>query len=216
MAKQFDSFGVADMAAQAIRSGTSAEDFAKQIMDHVAKRGTAWTPEIGMSSTEARRFSIVRAVSAMLSNDWSKAGLEREASNAFAEKAKAAGIQRQAENSLFLPMEVQKRDMTVGTTTAGGHMVATTLRPQDFIELLRNATLLKSWAPARWAAWSATPTSPSRPAPRPATGFRPKRRASPRASRPSACCNCGRKCWAPTPRFPACCCSKARRMPICS
>jgi HK97 family phage major capsid protein len=41
-------------------------------------------------------------------------------------------------------MEVQKRDMTVGTTTAGGHMVATTLRPQDFIELLRNATLLKA------------------------------------------------------------------------
>ena len=143
MAKQFDSFGVADMAAQAIRSGTGAEDFARQIMDHVAKRGTTWTPEIGMSSTEARRFSIVRAVSAMLSGDWSKAGLEREASNAFAEKAKAAGIQRQAENSLFLPMEVQKRDMTLGTAGAGGNMVATTLRPQDFIELLRNATLLK-------------------------------------------------------------------------
>ena len=30
--------------------------------------------------------------------------------------------------------------MTVGTTTAGGNMVATNLRPQDFIELLRNAT----------------------------------------------------------------------------
>ena len=144
MAKQFDSFGVADMAAQAIRSGTGAEDFAKLIMDHVAKRGTTWTPEIGMSSTEARRFSIVRAVSAMLSGDWSKAGLEREASNAFAEKAKAAGIQRQAENSLFLPMEVQKRDMTVGTASAGGNMVATNLRPQDFIEILRNATLLKA------------------------------------------------------------------------
>jgi hypothetical protein len=30
MAKQFDSFGVSDMAAQAIRNGTSAEDFTKQ------------------------------------------------------------------------------------------------------------------------------------------------------------------------------------------
>ena len=40
-------------------------------------------------------------------------------------------------------MEVQKRDMTLGTAGAGGNMVATTLRPQDFIELLRNATLLK-------------------------------------------------------------------------
>lgn len=144
MAKQFDSFGVGDMAAQAIRSGTGAEDFAKQIMDHVAKRGTAWTPEIGLSAQEVKRYSIVRAIRAMLANDWSGAGLEREASNAFAAKAQQAGLQRQAENSFFLPMEVQRRDMTVGTTTAGGHMVATTLRPQDFIELLRNATLLKS------------------------------------------------------------------------
>lgn len=33
--------------------------------------------------------------------------------------------------------------MTVGSPTAGGNMTATNLRPQDFIELLRNATLLK-------------------------------------------------------------------------
>ena len=144
MAKQFESFGVAEMAAQAIRNGTSAADFQKQILDHVSKHGTKWTPEIGMSASETKRFSILRGIRALFSGDWSQAGLEREASNAFAEKAQAAGIQRQAENSLFLPMEVQKRDLTVGTPTAGGHMVATNLRPQDFIELLRNATLLKA------------------------------------------------------------------------
>ena len=60
---------------------------AKLIMDHVAKRGTTWTPEIGMSAQEVKRYSIVRAIRAMLANDWSGAGLEREASNAFAEKA---------------------------------------------------------------------------------------------------------------------------------
>ena len=144
LAKQFESFGLGELPAQAIRNGTSAEDFTKQLMAHVAQRGQAWTPEIGLSAQEVKRYSIVRAIRAMLANDWSGAGLEREASNAFAAKAQQAGLQRQAENSFFLPMEVQRRDMTVGTTTAGGHMVATTLRPQDFVELLRNATLLKS------------------------------------------------------------------------
>lgn len=144
LAKQFESFALGELPAQAIRNGTSAEDFTKEIMAHVAQRGQAWTPEIGLSAQEVKRYSIVRAIRAMLANDWSGAGLEREASNAFAAKAQQAGLQRQAENSFFLPMEVQRRDMTVGTTTAGGHMVATTLRPQDFIELLRNATLLKS------------------------------------------------------------------------
>lgn len=143
LAKQFETFGVKDMADQAIRNGVSSEDFSKALMDHVAKRGAQWTPEIGMNPQEVKRFSVVRAIGAMMSGNWSQAGLEREASDAFAAKAKSAGVQRQAENSFFLPMEVQRRDMTVGTASAGGNMVATDLRPQDFIELLRNATRIK-------------------------------------------------------------------------
>lgn len=143
LAKQFESFGVKDMADQAIRNGTSSDEFSKALMDHVAKRGTQWTPEIGMTEPEAKRFSIVRAIGAMMSGNWQNAVLEREASDAFAAKAKGAGIQRQAENSFFLPIEVQKRDMTVGVAGAGGNMVGTNLRPQDFIALLRNATMLK-------------------------------------------------------------------------
>jgi len=143
IATQFEKFDVKAMADHAIRSGTSVDDFTKAIMDHVAKRGTTWTPEIGMTPKEVKTFSIVRAIRAMLANDWSSAGLEREASVAFADKAQKAGIQRQHESSFFLPMEIQRRDMTVGTGTAGGNMVATNLRPQDFISLLRNSTLLK-------------------------------------------------------------------------
>ena len=67
---------------------------------------------------------------------------------AFAERAEKAGIQRQAENSFFLPVEVQRRDMTVASATGGGNMVATDLRPQDFIGLLRARTWCASSAPA--------------------------------------------------------------------
>lgn len=142
---QFADFeGAKEMANAAIRSGKSVEDFTSEIHGLIAKRGTQWSPEIGMTAKEVKSFSVVRAVNAMLANDWTHAGLEREASNAFADKASKAGIQRQAPNSFFLPMEIQKRDMTVGTAGAGGNMVATNLRPQDFIELLRHATLIKT------------------------------------------------------------------------
>lgn len=144
VAKQFEHFQLGEMPQQAIRNGISSEDFAKQVMDHIAARGAQqWQPAIGMTGQETKQYSIIKAIRAMLSGDWSNAGLERAASIAFADKATAAGLQRQSENSFFLPFEVQKRDMTVGTATAGGNMVATTLRPQDFIEMLRNRTLLK-------------------------------------------------------------------------
>jgi len=144
VAKQFEHFQLGEMPQQAIRNGISSEDFAKQVMDHIAARGAQqWQPEVGMTSKETKQYSIIKAIRAMLSNDWSNAGLERAASIAFADKAAAAGLQRQSENSFFLPFEVQKRDLTVGTATAGGNMVATTLRPQDFIEMMRNRTLLK-------------------------------------------------------------------------
>lgn len=134
--------GIKSLADQAIRDGMPAEDFAKLAMKHVGEKGNKWQPEIGMSQKEAARFSMVRAINALLTNDWSKAGLEREASEAFAEKAQRAGLQRQQQASFFLPIEVQKRDLTVGTATAGGNMVATELRPQDFIELMRARTLI--------------------------------------------------------------------------
>ena len=119
----------------------------KHVNKHLSERGSKWAPEIGMSQGEAKRFSVVKAVRAMMSGDWSNAGLEREASKAFAERAEKAGIQRQAENSFFLPVEVQRRDMTVASATGGGNMVATDLRPQDFIGLLRARTLVRARRP---------------------------------------------------------------------
>ncbi len=143
MGEQFKDFdGVKALSEAAIRTGQPVEDFTAALLKHISEKGQKWQPEIGLTKKEAQRFSVVRAINAMLSGDWSKAGFEREASVAFSEKAQKAGLQRQAENSFFLPVEVQQRDLTVGTATAGGNMVATDLRPQDFIELLRARTLI--------------------------------------------------------------------------
>lgn len=143
LGEQFKDFdGAQAMAAAAIDAGQPVTEFTKSLMDHIATKGQKWDANIGMSKKEVERFSVIRAINAMLKNDWSKAGLEREASEAFAEKAKGSGLQRQAENSFFLPVEIQRRDLTVGSATGGGNMVATDLRPQDFIELLRARTLI--------------------------------------------------------------------------
>jgi hypothetical protein len=163
-----------DMPAQAIRNGVSAEDFTKQLMAHVAQRGTGMDPgNRPERAPKSSRYSIVRAISRHAQPTtgpvpaWSA-----KPATLSPPRPSQAGLQRQAENSFFLPMEVQRRDMTVGTASAGGNMVATTLRPQDFIELLRNNDAAEiAWAPARSPASSVTWTSPSRPAPRPATGL---------------------------------------------
>lgn len=141
MGEQFKSFGAEPMVREALAKGESVADFTTRLMAHISATKT-FDPTIGMGDKDVRTFSITRAIRAMMTGDWSGAGLEREASRAFADKASAAGIQRQAENSFFLPVEIQRRDMTVGTAANGGNMVATELRPQDFIGLLRERSLL--------------------------------------------------------------------------
>ena len=63
-------------------------------------------------------------------------------SKAIADKIRTMGVERSGSGKgFFLPLEVQQRDMLVATAANGGNMVATTLRPQDFIGLLRARTL---------------------------------------------------------------------------
>ena len=94
---------------------------------------------IGMSNAEIRKYSLVRLINAMATGDWRKAGFEREASEAT---AKRLGITPQG---AFVPYDwfaSQKRDLTVGTNSAGGYTKATELMAGDFITLLRNRTVV--------------------------------------------------------------------------
>lgn len=143
MGDQFKDFeGVKAMADAAIASGQPVAEFTKSLMDHISQKSKKWDNSIGMTDKEAKRFSVVKAIKAMLDNDWSDAGLEREASKAIADKIRSMGVERSGTGrGFFIPLEVQQRDMLVATAANGGNMVATTLRPQDFISLLRNRTL---------------------------------------------------------------------------
>ena len=130
--------GVDKIAAQAVREGWTVEQFRAKAMEKIAVPPTA--SDIGMSEKEAKGFSFLRAINALANPGDRKAQeaakFEREASDAYATKLGRAA------NGIFVPSEVQRRDLVVGTATAGGHTVATNLLAANFIDLLRNRMMV--------------------------------------------------------------------------
>lgn len=133
-------FNLGDMAEAAVRSGKPLDEFRADVMAHLASKPLP-TPsaQVGLTNTEAQRYSVLKAVRAMVDRDWSQAGFEREVHQAI---CKRAGVSEAPNGGFYLPYEVQKRDLTAGTPSAGGYLVATDNLGGSFIDLLRNRTLL--------------------------------------------------------------------------
>ena len=87
---------------------------------------------LDMPAADKRRYSLWRAMSAALSNDWRHAGLELEASQEIAKRTQ----RMHGAKGFFVPLDVQKRDLTAASASGGGYLVATD--NMSFIELLRN------------------------------------------------------------------------------
>lgn len=119
------------------------EDLLK-IIEERGKRNPQESSRLGLTPKETQRFSLFRAIQATNEKNWTNAGFELECSR---EIAKRLGRNNVETNRFFVPMEVQerqmpmpgRRDLTAGTTTAGGFLVET--KNQSFIEVLRNRTV---------------------------------------------------------------------------
>lgn len=97
---------------------------------------------IGMDGIDLRNYSLIRAIRAAADapknpHAWDAAQLELEASRAVAQR-----LGRNPQG-FFVPVEVQMRDLTKGSTTGGGYTAGTDFRPQDFIEMLRNRMVVR-------------------------------------------------------------------------
>jgi len=118
-----------------ISQGASMEQVSKDILEILEERAKT-TPQsaayLGMEKKEIRRYSMWRALNAVTSGDWTDAQLELEASRAVSARTGRAN----SRTGFFVPLDVQQRDMTVGTDSAGGYLRAT--NNISFIELLRN------------------------------------------------------------------------------
>lgn len=131
--------GGAELAMSAIQRGLTVEQFQREAIEKLASKPVP-TADIGMDKKEVKRYSLMRALNALANptdaGAQRAAAFEREVSDAVAQK-----LGKQARGFL-VPFEVQKRDLVVGTPTAGGNLVATDLLAGSFIEVLRNAMVL--------------------------------------------------------------------------
>jgi len=88
--------------------------------------------EIGLSMEEVRGYSFLKLIRSQVVQDPSLAKFERECSRAVSQRI------NQQPSGYFVPYDVLKRDMTVGTDSQGGYLVATDLLGANFIDMLRN------------------------------------------------------------------------------
>ena len=150
-----------------IGTGLSVEQISDDLLKIIEERGKA-TPQsaakIGLTNQEAQRFSIFNAVRAVVDKDWTKAGFELEASRAVAQQLNRAPDP----HKFYVPFEVQqrsnsmKRDLTVGSSSAGGYLVAT--ENMSFIELMRNRSVVYNMGARRLAGLTGSVTVPKQSA----------------------------------------------------
>jgi len=125
------------IAERCVANGSDSTELRNFVLDSFGGQRAidAEASDIGMTARDVTKFSFVRAINAMINKDWSQAGFERECSEAVALKMK------RSPEGIFIPNEVLKRDLNVGTATAGGNLVSTDLMSGSFIDVLRNKTM---------------------------------------------------------------------------
>ncbi len=108
-----------------------------------------------MSQNERKSYSVLRAIEAHVTGDWRKAGFEREIHDHL-----ASGVNHRSVSGLLVPAgdlakklaserRYQQRDMTVATAANGGYLVGTDHRPDAFIDMLREASVMLSMGATR-------------------------------------------------------------------
>jgi HK97 family phage major capsid protein/HK97 family phage prohead protease len=128
--------------SDAIRNSLTPPQLQDIVIERMTKKhSNVAAGHIGMDKKEVRNFSIANAVRAVLTGDWSKAGLEKEAAEACAERFGTA-VSSNSRN-VVVPYDVfDQRDFTAGTPAEAGNLIATDLRGDLFTDVLRNRTCL--------------------------------------------------------------------------
>jgi HK97 family phage major capsid protein/HK97 family phage prohead protease len=139
--------GKSDLAKSLIENGKSLDEARAAFLDSIGmvqKPVNGNEGEVGMSENEKKEFSFVRAMNALANPNDAKAqkaaGFELELSRAAAEKS------GREVRGIMIPVDILRhfrRDLTVGTATAGGHTVATDLLAGSFIDLLRKKSVVQ-------------------------------------------------------------------------
>lgn len=128
----------ANDVADAVERGVTEHQFRETIMARMESRHTDTSvAHLGMERRDVERYSLARAIAASVTGDWSKAGLEREASRAL---ERVVGMPA---TGFYVPSEAwARRDFNVGTASEAGNLVATNMRADLFVDALRESLAL--------------------------------------------------------------------------
>jgi HK97 family phage major capsid protein/HK97 family phage prohead protease len=175
-------FNVGDKANDAIKTGMSVAAFNGLVLESLgsdAETRLAAANKIGLTEKEAKRFSFMNVVRAMANptdrRAQEAARFEFEASDAAIRLTgrEARGVRVPTD---VLTMPQQRAALAYGTAAAAGRLVQTELASQSFIDVLRNAMLVRQLgatvfsdlvgdldiprkSAAMTATWSATETA---------------------------------------------------------
>jgi HK97 family phage major capsid protein len=138
-------FGQVELARQLCESGAELASAKEAILEKIATKHETVTErnaDIGLTEKEVGQFSFLRAIQA-LANPGNR---RMQEAAKFEFEVSAAGAQKRGKEAsgIFVPYEVLRgqRDLSKGTPSAGGYLVATEHKPESFIELLRKKSAL--------------------------------------------------------------------------
>ena len=119
-----------DLANQAIKNGLSVEQFRGMLSVAQADEPIATPDNLDMNVQERQSYSLMRAFrNAAAGRDIG--GFEREVSDTIAKR-----LGKEA-RGFYVPSDIFKRDLTVGTNTAGGFLKPTDHLGGEFVDALR-------------------------------------------------------------------------------
>lgn len=146
------------MLGEALSGSLSVDQVRAKILDGINPLPTSPAPEsstrngelprfidvsargLGLSKKEQESYSLLRALNAAADGDWKSAGLEREVSIAIAD---ASG---KPARGIYVPHDLVAarayRDGMTATQGAGAELIATDLRTDLFVDMVRNRAVM--------------------------------------------------------------------------
>jgi len=135
--------GFDDMGRQLVESGRSLDEARSAVLDQLGAKPVEAVKPVEMDQRDAASYSISAGIRAALSGDWTsrEAGLVREMSQ---EVQQQSGFSQSGKRGFFVPFSALSKRATYVTSgaTTGGNLVATDLMADEFIEALRNNSVM--------------------------------------------------------------------------
>jgi HK97 family phage major capsid protein/HK97 family phage prohead protease len=128
-----------ELARELIDGGKSVDEARAAVLEKIGNQPVEHridANDLGLSEKETRQFSFVKALNYLANQGDAQA--RREAEFEIEVGRAAADKYERSSNGIVVPNEVLRRDLVVGTPSAGGNLVDDELLAGSFIELLRN------------------------------------------------------------------------------